>query len=615
VSHVMLLAIDAQGVFAGFMTAVGLGGLIFFHELGHFLACRVTGTRVEAFSIGFGPKVFGWRRGETVYKLSLIPLGGYVKMAAENPGDDRSDDPAEFPNKSFSAKLLIMSAGVIFNGVLACLLFAWAFGLGLPSARAQVGSVMTGSPAWESGLQRGDIVRAVNGKRMLAFTDLGMAIALSDADEEMVLSIERDGETMDVPVSPRYSETRGMVTIGIEAYILPEAAEVVEGSPAAKAGARVGDRILAINGRPVRGVLDAQNALSRLAGSQSPKLDAVAVEMLIKRSDGSEETLRFSVPVNKKAPQVGIVPFYGRRIAKVLKGGPVDGLLRPGDLLLKVNDTPVADLHQFSDGAWGEVVVKSMLVERDGEQTTLEPAGVLTDRDLARGVAASEWDRDSTRVSPRLGMPAAIAGMQAGDAVLKVGDDEVDDWPELQERILDQGTKAVPILVKRGDGTRHSLTMTPAPRASLHTAGYTFKRPMELAKESSFVGAVALGWNRTVDNAVNVIQTLKGLITQRVSASHIGGPIAIARMTYGMLEHGWANYLYLLALISVNLAILNLLPIPVLDGGQILILVAEKVRGKPLPEVAVQYLQLIGLILILALVGLALTNDVTNLFR
>ena len=82
-----------------------------------------------------------------------------------------------------------------------------------------------------------------------------------------------------------------------------------------------------------------------------------------------------------------------------------------------------------------------------------------------------------------------------------------------------------------------------------------------------------------------------------------------------MLEHGWASYLYLLAMISVNLAILNLLPIPVLDGGQILILVAEKVRGKPLPEVAVQYLQVIGLILILGLIGLALTNDVSNLFR
>ena len=613
-SHLMFLALTAEGVLGGVMTAIGLGGLIFFHELGHFLACRVTGTRVEAFSIGFGPKLFGWRRGETVYKLCIIPLGGYVKMAAENPGDERSEDPAEFPNKSFSAKVLIMSAGVIFNGILACLLFAWAFGLGVPQVRAQVGTVTIGGAAWDAGMQRGDIVRAVDGKRILDFSDLSVAVALSDAEEERRFTIERGDETIELDLTPRYSEMRGMVSIGVARYFIPEAAEVTDGSPAAKAGARPGDRILAVNGLPVRGVAEAQGVLSRLAGSFDEGVTTLAIVMLVRSTDGSVAALHFDLPIDE-SPQVGIVPYYGRRIAKVRKDGPMDGLLRPGDLLLAVNGAPVADLHQFSDGAQGLLTVESIRVKRDGKETTLTPSAPLTDRQMAEGIAAAAWDRDSTRVSPRDGMPAARAGMLAGDLVLSVGDKEIESWPELQERILDHGKEPVEIRIKREDGSEHTLKVVPAGRASLLDAGFLFKPPLEFAKESSFTGAVALGWNRTVDNAWNVIRTLKGLITANVSARHVGGPIAIARMTYGMFEHGWASYLYLLALISINLAILNLLPIPVLDGGQIMILIAEKIRGKALPETAVHYLQLVGVVLILGLIGLALTNDITNMFR
>jgi regulator of sigma E protease len=125
----MLAAVDLLAVV---MTVVGLGGLIFFHELGHFLACRLTGTRVEAFSVGFGKEIIGWQRGPTRYRIGIVPLGGYVKMAAENPGEPNTGAPDEFPNKPFSQRLFIMSSGVLFNIVLAFVLFVWAFGVGVP---------------------------------------------------------------------------------------------------------------------------------------------------------------------------------------------------------------------------------------------------------------------------------------------------------------------------------------------------------------------------------------------------------------------------------------------------------------------------------------------------
>jgi regulator of sigma E protease len=607
----MLAAWDPLAIL---MTAIGVGGLIFFHELGHFLACRVTGTRVDAFSIGFGPKIFGWRRGNTVYKLSLIPLGGYVKMAAENPGEPGTGAPDEFPQKSFSAKLLIMSAGVVFNAILALLLFVWAFGLGIPFIRPQLGAASVGSAAWEAGLQRGDVVRAVNGKRILDFSDLAMAVALSSADEELDLTIDRGGDTLQLGVTPRYSERQGMAAIGVEAYVNPDAVGVTPGSPVEKAGGRKGDRILAVDGKTVRSVPEAQGAISRVAGSAPANTKEVSIDLLLRRTDGTEETITVAIPVDK-TPQVGIVPYSGTRIDRVLKGSAVDGVVLGGDVLRAVNGVAVDDLHQFRDAASGATRVKTIRVERGGEEIDLVPTRELSERELAESVAEKPWSGASTRISPRAGMPADRAGIRAGDQVLTVAGKEVDDWSELHQAILKHGLDPVELVIKREDGKTETLQMQPAGRATLSGSGYLFERPLERAAETSFLGAVKLGWDRTVLNMRNVIFTVKGLLTQRVSARLVGGPIAIAQLTYRMFDLGWARYLYFLALLSINLAILNLLPIPVLDGGQIVILVAEKVRGQPLPDRVIGYLQLLGLILILGLIALALTNDITNLFR
>jgi len=126
---------------------------------------------------------------------------------------------------------------------------------------------------------------------------------------------------------------------------------------------------------------------------------------------------------------------------------------------------------------------------------------------------------------------------------------------------------------------------------------------------------MAMGWRRTVLTMESVLLTVRSLITQRVSVKKLGGPIMIAEITYKVQESGWAHFLYILAIISINLAILNLLPIPVLDGGQIVLLTAEKIRGKPLPERVVGALQLVGLVLILGLMALVFTNDITRLFQ
>src|SRR5271156_2063957 len=144
--------------------AVGLGFVIFIHELGHFFLAKWNGVKVEKFSIGFGPTLFGFRRGETEYVLAALPLGGFVKMLGEGPDEQesKSTDPRAYPNKSVSARMAIISAGVIMNLFLAGACFVYFYGNERHDSPAILGAVTAGSPAYEAGLCVGDEIVAID---------------------------------------------------------------------------------------------------------------------------------------------------------------------------------------------------------------------------------------------------------------------------------------------------------------------------------------------------------------------------------------------------------------------------------------------------------------------
>ncbi len=609
----LILAADPFGIL---MTALGLGALIFVHELGHFLACRVTGTRVEAFAIGFGPQIFGWRRGGTVYKLCAIPLGGYVKMAAENPGDQNTGAPDEFPNKSYSQRLLIMSAGVIFNAILAMFLFAWAFGIGKSYPEPKIGWMSPGGAAWEAGIQRGDIVHAINGDPILSFEDLAMEMLLSAEDETLTLSIEREGKNLEIDVTPVYSERTGMPSIGVYAPIRLDAAGVAVGSPVEKAGGRAGDQILMVGDTPTSAFDDAHSVVMQLAGREPKDAKTFDVTLKVRRADGTEETLTIAVPIERSVPQIGATPYYGREITGLRRGTPTAEVLRKGDTVISIDGWTFEDIGIYRQRVAPLRTAASMRtveIERAGKKQTVTVA--MSERAFADSFQVGSADFIVPRIAPTPGMPAAVAGILTGDTIMAVGDTKVDTWEAMNKAIRANGMKTLALKVRRKDGSTDTVSVEPGGRASLFAAGYEFTHAMSLAQESNFFAAVGMGLDRSVRSLQQVVLTLKNLVTQRVSIRHIGGPIKIAQVTYAYLENGWAGYLYILALISMNLAVINMLPIPVLDGGQIVLLTAEKIRGAPLPDKVVGYFQAVGLVLLLALIALALTNDITDLFR
>jgi regulator of sigma E protease len=331
----------AMDLIAVAMVVIGLGGLIFFHELGHFIACRLTGTRVEAFAIGFGKELIGWTRGPTRYKICLVPLGGYVKMAAENPGDTNTGAPDEFPNKSFAARVFIMSNGVVFNFLLAFALFVVAFSIGVAFEAPRVGLVAPGSPAWESGLQRGDLVTAAGGKRVLSFNDLQQEIALS-AGAPVELTVERGGKTQRITVRPRFDDGVGMPTIGVLPAPKRAVHEVVPGSPVARAGGREGDVVLEIAGLPVDDPEDYRQALVRQVIAAGPGVKEITVPIRVRRAEGTEETLSVVVPLDGP-PHVGIAQAEGRVAREVHQGLPG---VRNGDVLVAFDGEAIEDIRR-----------------------------------------------------------------------------------------------------------------------------------------------------------------------------------------------------------------------------------------------------------------------------
>lgn len=184
-----------------------LGVLVIVHEFGHFIVAKWVGVRVEKFSIGFGPVIFGRRFGETEFCVSLLPLGGFVKLAGENP-EEAKGAPWEFNAKNLAQKFAIVFAGPFMNAFLAFLIFAVIFMAGQPALTTKIGKVMENTPAQAAGLAAGDKITAIDGQKVALWEDLLKIVHQSG--NELVFTVERSGSSFDVPILPKKQDSRSL---------------------------------------------------------------------------------------------------------------------------------------------------------------------------------------------------------------------------------------------------------------------------------------------------------------------------------------------------------------------------------------------------------------------
>jgi len=240
--------------------AVVLGVMIVVHELGHFAAAKWFGVRVDVFSIGFGKRLVGFRRGDTDYRISALPLGGYVKMAGENPLESRSGAPYEFMSHPRWQRFVIAVAGPAMNILLAVALLTGVFMVHYEhpiflDQPAVIGWVLENSPAGKAGVQQGDRIVRIDGEQDPTWEDVMLKVMVSTR-QPVDVTIQRGGQTFEKQLQP---QAEGVEQYGSMGWVPDQPITVTElepDMPAAKAGLELGDDIIAINGTVVRSLFD-----------------------------------------------------------------------------------------------------------------------------------------------------------------------------------------------------------------------------------------------------------------------------------------------------------------------------------------------------------------------
>jgi regulator of sigma E protease len=250
-----------------FWVVILLGVMILIHELGHYVAALLVGVKVETFSFGFGPRLFGIKRGETDFRVSAIPFGGYVRMMGEQPGDEPSTDPGSFQAKARWERALIVVAGPLMNIVLAIVIVTGLYMYGFPkevtSSDPIISSLQPGSAAAKAGLQPGDTIVQLENRQNPSWSDLLTQEALN-ANHPLSVVVDRNGRKLNFIVTPRMDAKQGVGVAGWGGDV--QVGQVVKGSPAEAAGLKAGDLLIKVNRQPVASAATVQQTVIRSAG-------------------------------------------------------------------------------------------------------------------------------------------------------------------------------------------------------------------------------------------------------------------------------------------------------------------------------------------------------------
>ncbi len=608
------------------LAALGIGLLIFVHELGHFLAARAAGVRVEVFSLGFGPRLLGFVWRGTDFRLSAVPFGGFVMVAGQDPSDRRYPKHESLYAKSAGQRTLFWSGGVVMNVLFALIAFPLVFRAGVAFTAPVIGGVDAGGAAWEAGLVPGDRVLEVAGREMLSFDNVHVEVALAGGRPVPLRVRGGDGQERTVTVLPQYDPANGIYQLGISGPVAPAlpAIEVTTGGAAARAGLKNGDLLVAIDGTPSTG-----STLEAVFAKLERTTDEPA-EVRVRRGELESTYTIAPLPAAVKVPPrigVGQLP---RVVVGLRQGVPfLERLgLQRGDVLLAVDGAPFVsgDLAVARSGP----DPLRVHVRRDGREVMLAAAASAADRELFATSVGLTFD-ESLMLLPTQGRAAALAGLRAGDRIASVDGQPVRSLDDLRNLVEAASERSLLLEVRRaGTGPRASwldpatgdlplderveLRVTPR-RQALYDLGFV-PLPTELSetiRAASFGEALALGSAQSLHMIKQIYVTLKRMVTGDVGAKNLGGIIRISQVSYQAAQRGPSWFFYLLAMLSLNLAVVNLLPIPVLDGGHLLFVLIEKVKGSPVSSRVFGYSQVLGLVFVLMLVLFVTYNDILRL--
>ena len=551
-----------------------VGVLVLIHEAGHYVAAKLLDVKVLRFSFGYGRALVRVKLGETEYQIAAFPLGGYVRILGVEVSDEepgaakrtlspaavRSDAGRSFASRPLWQRLFIVFAGPAANLALSVGIYFVFFAGHTTLPATVIGDVLDNGAAQRAGLEPGDKVLEIDGHTVRYWEEIETAVRASPG-KELHLRVQRNGKVFERYLSPIEETVRsrdgavavqGRVGITHPPFV-PLVGVIDSQSPAAQAGLRTGDLIISVDGQPVRNWSDVQRRIGHLARRTS------------------------------------LVYFRGTE----MPGIPQIQLLHSG----------------FAD-----------LVP----ETTIDPT---LKRETYTGLEHAEMF--VAQVAP--GSPADSAGLRPGDLVTALDDKPVAHWLELDQRLQAEPEKTFKLTWRRAAATPASkpelmsAEVTQVWRKQLDEYGHTVKRLVFGAHNDvdrgrgamiAIEGRFGYAFSKALQRTRETIGATAGGFLQILGGGSpgeaLGGPIMMYRVASVSGNQGWDSFLLMLALISVNLGLINLLPIPMLDGGHLLFFAIEAVRRKPLSAKARERIQMCGLALIGMIIVLASRND---LFR
>jgi regulator of sigma E protease len=591
------------------LVIIGIGLLIFVHELGHFLVAKKVGVRVYAFSLGFGPAIIKKQIGETEYKISLIPLGGYVKLAGEQRENSNTGESWEFMSKKPWQRAAVLVAGVTCNTILAFAAFIIAFKIGVPFISAEIGQTMPGGPAWEAGIRPGDKITRIGKVKDPDFEDIFISVALDDSPNGINMEIERDNQTFEVNVIPKYDAAVGVQRIGIAPASTLEVHKIFttedSDTPAKLSDLHVKDTILKIDGEALTTASDFREIVRKSPGKE--------LNLTVLRDDQEIDI--------KVTPSVVSRWMIGLSCATTtIDGVKNDSLayslgLEKGDKIVKVNTQDVKGFNELNESminAPDGIITLQVTRDNDIKHIKFTKIGEDAINEFVEGIAPH---RGLTVDSTTAGFPAEKIGIKPGDTITALGEEGITDWEQLVTLVTGSHGKELEITWKHNF---ENITKTINPQKNEENAlgllGIKFKEKM-VVRKYGLAKSCVVGTHKTIVNIKRIYMTIQGFISKKLSTKALGGPVLIAQASYASAQSGIGKLMYFMAIISINLAVINILPVPVLDGGHLMFIVAEKIKGSPMSEKTLAIANYIGLAMVLTLMIYATKNDIMRLLH